>query len=154
MRQREILLKQQLNLIRVMLLAIGVYQLLMHIMVILGKQKNGLKTLELSPVDPEIPNFLIGIYLSYMGQGRYEEALESVNKALQRKKYGATLGFRASLLGHLEKGSEVKMVLDTYLALRPNLKTREDYRNSFITNSVLADTIIEGLIKAGWNPED
>jgi|GEM_PF-6129801 len=39
MRQREILLKQQLNLIRVMLLAIGVYQLLMHIMVILGKQK-------------------------------------------------------------------------------------------------------------------
>ena len=154
MRQREILLKQQLNLIRVMLLAIGVYQLLMHIMVILGKHKNGLKTLELSPVDPEIPNILIGIYLSYMGQGRYEEALESVNKALQRKKYGATLGFRASLLGHLEKGSEAKMVLDTYLALRPNLKTREDYRNSFITNSVLADTIIEGLIKAGWKPED
>jgi len=58
------------------------------------------------------------------------------------------------LLGHLEKGSEAKMVLDIYLALRPNLKTREDYRNSFITNSVLADTIIEGLIKAGWNPED
>ena len=46
------------------------------------------------------------------------------------------------------------MALDTYLALRPNLKTREDYRNSFITNSVLADTIIEGLIKAGWKPED
>jgi len=89
-----------------------------------------------------------------MGQGRYEEALESVNKALQRKKYGTTLGFRASLLGHLEKGSEAKMVLDTYLALRPNLKTREDYRNSFITNSVLADTIIEDLIKAGWKPED
>ena len=52
-----------------MLLAIGVYQLLMHIMVILGKQKKiGLKTLELSTVDPEIPNFLIGIYLSYMEQ--------------------------------------------------------------------------------------
>ena len=150
MRQREILLKQQLNLIRVMLLAIA--------NALYGDfgeaEKNGLKTLELSPVDPEIPNFLIGIYLSYMGQGRYEEALESVNKALQRKNYGATLGFRASLLGHLEKGSEVKMVLDTYLALRPNLKTREDYRNSFITNSVLADTIIEGLIKAGWKPED
>ena len=89
-----------------------------------------------------------------MWQGRYEEALESVNKALQRKKYGATLWFRASLLGHLEKGAEAKMALDTYLALRPNLKTREDYRNSFITNSVLADTIIEGLIKAGWKPED
>ena len=47
-----------------------------------------------------------------------------------------------------------KMALDIYLALRPNLKTREDYRNNFITNSVLADTIIEGLIKAGWKPED
>ena len=61
----------------------------------------------------------------------------------------STFGFRASLLGHLEKGSEAKMVLDIYLALRPNLKTREDYRNSFITNSVLADTIIEGLINGG-----
>ena len=68
MRQREILLKQQLNLIRVMLLAIGVYQLLMHIMVILGKQKkNGLKTLELSPVDPEIPNFLIKVSSKLVG---------------------------------------------------------------------------------------
>ena len=38
------------------------------------------------------------------------------------------------------------MALDKYLALRPNLKTREDYRNSFITNSVLADTIIEAEV--------
>ena len=100
------------------------------------------------------PNFLIEIYLSYVGRGRYEESLETVNRALQRKEYGATLGFRTSLLGHLEKESEAKMVLDKYLALRLNLKTREDYRNSFIMNSVLADTIIEGLIKAGLKPED
>ena len=155
MRQREILLKQQLNLIRVMLLAIGVYQLLMQIMGVFGKQKKmALKLLNSAQLINKYQIFFIGIYLTFLGQGRYEEALESINKALQRKEYGSTLGFRASLLGHLEKGSEAKMVLDTYLALRPNLKTREDYRNSFITNSVLADTIIEGLIKAGWNPED
>jgi len=50
--------------------------------------------------------------------------------------------------------AEAKMGLDKYLALLPNLKTRKDYRNSFITNSVLADTVIEGLIKADRNLED
>ena len=54
MRQREILLKQQLNLIRVMLLAIANA----HYGDFGEAEKNGLKTLELSPVDPEIPNFL------------------------------------------------------------------------------------------------
>ena len=115
-------------------------------------EKNGLKTLVLSTLIKKYQIFFIGIYLSFLGQGRYEEALESINRALQIKEYGSTLGFRASLLGHLEKGSEAKMELDTYLALRPNLKTLEDYRNSFITNSVLADTIIKGLIKASWKP--
>ena len=54
-----------------------------------------------------------------MGHGRYEEALESVNKALQRKKYGATLGFRASLLGHLKKGPKLKWhLINTWLCDR------------------------------------
>ena len=39
------------------------------------------------------------------------------------------------------------MVLDKYLALLPNLKTRKVYRNSFIKNSMFADTVIEVLIQ-------
>ena len=64
------------------------------------------------------------------------------------------LGFRAAVLGHLERGPEAKMALDRYLELRPNLKVRDDYRQIFVPNSAVADIIIEGLIKAGWDPKE
>ncbi len=64
------------------------------------------------------------------------------------------LGFRAAVLGHLERGPEAKMALDRYLELRPNLKVRDDYRKIFVPNSAVADIIIEGLIKAGWTPKE
>ena len=64
------------------------------------------------------------------------------------------LGFRAAVLGHLERGPEAKMALDRYLELRPNLKVRDDYRQIFVPNSAVADIIIEGLIKAGWDPNE
>ena len=89
-----------------------------------------------------------------MGQGKYEEAFQAIEKALNRHPdLGLHLGFRAAVLGHLER-TEAKSALDRYLALRPNLKTREDYRRIFIPNSVLADPIIEGLCLAGWVPEE
>ena len=53
----------------------------------------------------------------------------------------------------LDYGNEAKQALDEYLELRPNLKTREDFKKIFVPNSALADTLIEGLIKAGWQPE-
>ena len=62
------------------------------------------------------------------------------------------MGFRASVLGELNS-SEAKEALDRYLTLRPNLKKHDDYRSIFVPNSTLADPIIEGLIKAGWQPE-
>jgi len=46
-----------------------------------------------------------------------------------------------------------KAALDRYLTLRPDLKVRDDYRRIFVPNSALADPIIEGLVKAGWEPE-
>ena len=46
-----------------------------------------------------------------------------------------------------------KNALNQYLDLRPNLKTRENFRQIFVPNSMLTDPIIEGLIKAGWEPE-
>ena len=58
------------------------------------------------------------------------------------------------MLGHLERGPEVKAALDNYLALSPNLKIRDDYRRIFVPISALADPIIEGLVKAGWEPEE
>ena len=57
------------------------------------------------------------------------------------------------MLGHLERSSEGKAALDRYLSLRLNLKTRDHYRRIFIPNPALADHIIEGLVKAGWEPK-
>jgi len=114
-----------------------------------------LKAYEISPADPDLSGFHGLLYFACLGQGKYEEALEAIEKALLRDPdVGHHLGFRAAVLGHLERGSDAKAALDRYLAKRPNLKTRDDYRSIFVPNSTLADPIIEGLIKAGWNPED
>lgn len=46
------------------------------------------------------------------------------------------------------------MALDCHLSLRPNLKTRANYRSNSIPNSMLVETIIEDLVTAGWKPEE
>jgi adenylate cyclase len=113
-----------------------------------------IKAYELSPADPELMSFHAVLYFAGLGQEKYEEALEAIDKALCQHKSGHHLGFRAAVLGHLERGSEAKAALDQYLTLRPNLKTRDDYRSIFVPNSALADPIIEGLVKAGWEPKE
>jgi len=113
-----------------------------------------LKGIELSPADPNMNHFNATHYFALLGQGRYDEALVAIDKALRQHKAGLMLGFRAAVLGHLERGPEAKTALDRYLALRHNLKTRDDYRRIFVPNSALADPIIEGLVKAGWEPDE
>ena len=113
-----------------------------------------LKAFELSPADPELMHFHGLLYFACLGQEKYEEALDAIDKALLRHPdVGHHLGFRAAVLGHLERGSEAKAALDRYLTLRPDLKVRDDYRRIFVPNSALADPVIEGLVKAGWEPE-
>ena len=113
-----------------------------------------LKGIALSPADPNMNHFNATHYFALLGQGRYDEALVAIDKALRQHKAGLMLGFRAAVLGHLQKGPEAKEALNRYLALRPNLKTRNDYRRIFVPNSALAAPIIEGLVKAGWDPEE
>jgi hypothetical protein len=89
-----------------------------------------------------------------MGLENFEAAHDLIEECiLQFPNTGFYRGFRASVKGHLDKGEEAKLALDTYLKLRPNLKTRADYKKIFVPNSSLADILIEGLIKAGWQPE-
>jgi adenylate cyclase len=123
-----------------------------------GKYQQGessiLKAFELSPADPDLMHFHGVLYFACLGQEKYEEALEAIDKALIRHPdVGHHLGFRAAVLGHLERGPEAQEALDRYLTLRPDLKVRDDYRRIFVPNSALADLIIEGLVKAGWEPE-
>ncbi len=114
-----------------------------------------LKTFELSPADPDLSLFYTALFFAYLGQGKYEKAYEAVEKASHRHPgQGHLLGFRAAVLGHLGKTLDAKAALERYIAMRPNLKTRNNYRSIFVPNSSLADIIIEGLIKAGWKPEE
>ena len=116
-------------------------------------ERNIQKAFELSPADPDLSHFHVALYFACLGQGKYEEALQASDKALRRHPdQGFILGFRAAVLGHLQR-PEAKAALERYLALRPNLKTRNDYRRIFIRNSALAEPIIEGLVKAGWELE-
>jgi hypothetical protein len=62
------------------------------------------------------------------------------------------IGWRAAALGHLGVVEEAKSALNRYLSLRPNLKTKDDFKQIFVPNSMLTDPIIEGLVKAGWEP--
>ena len=118
-------------------------------------ESSALKTFDLSPIDPDLDKFFATLYFANLGLGKYEEALQAIEKALQyHPDQGHLLGFRAAVLGHLNSGSESKAALDRYLELRPNLKTQDDYRRIFVPKSMLADPIIEGLIKAGWVPEN
>ena len=117
-------------------------------------ESSALKTLELSPADPDLSVFLGLLYFACLGQGKYEEALEAIEQALiLHPDSGHHLGFRAAVLGHLQR-PEAKAALERYFTLRPNLKARDDYRRIFVPNSALADPIIEGLVKAGWEPEE
>ena len=112
-----------------------------------------LKAIELSPVDPELGTFFTGLFFANFGQNNYEKALEAIDNSLRLNPgRGNFMGFRASVLGELNS-SEAKEALERYLTLRPNLKKCDDYRSIFVPNSTLADPIIEGLIKAGWQPE-
>jgi len=112
------------------------------------------KTLKLSPVDPEIWVIHVGCFQAFMGQAQYQNALEACDRAIaSNPRMGNLHGFRAAALGHLERFDEAQKELAIYLEARPNLKTREDFRKLFFRTWVLTDILIEGLIKAGWEPE-
>jgi|GEM_PF-2033648 tetratricopeptide (TPR) repeat protein len=90
----------------------------------------------------------------YMGLEDYQMAYQLIEEAVaELPDAGSYRGFKASVMGYLDKGDEAKAALDYYLKLRPNLKTKDDYKKIFALNSLLADILIEGLVKAGWEPE-
>ena len=113
------------------------------------------KAIALSPLDPESNVYKNGLFFSNLGQGNFELALTYNDECrLQFPTVGTYKGFNAATLGHLEKTHEAKFALEEYLALRPNLKKKSDYKKIFVPNSSLADILIEGLVQAGWQPEE
>ena len=95
------------------------------------------------------------MFFANLGQNNFEAALSYNDECrLQFPTVGTYKDFNAATLGHLERGDEAKLAIEEYLVLRPNLKKKSDYKRIFVPNSTLADVLIEGLIKAGWEPHD
>jgi adenylate cyclase len=113
------------------------------------------KSVEINPLDPDVMGRKSCFFFIYMGQKDYQKAYELIEEVLEEfPNQGSFKGFKASVMGYLNKGDEAKQALNEYLELRPNLKTKDDYKKIFVPNSSLADILIKGLCMAGWEPED
>ena len=113
------------------------------------------KAIELNPLDTNAIIYKDGLFFTHMGLGNFEIAYSLIQECVaQFSEAGFYKGFRASVMGYLNKGTEAKEALYEYLALRPNLKKKSDYKKIFVPNSTLADILIEGLVRAGWQPEE
>ena len=113
------------------------------------------KSLEINPLDPDVIGMKSCYFFIYMGIKDFQKAYEIIEEVLEEfPNTGFFKGFKASVMGYLNKGDEAKSALNEYLELRPNLKTKDDYKNIFVHNSSLADILIEGLCMAGWEPNE
>ena len=113
------------------------------------------KSVEINPLDPDAITRKGCFFFIYMGLKEFQKAYELVEECLEEfPNDGSYKGFKASVMGHLNKGDEAKKALNEYLELRPSLKTKDDYKKIFVPNSSLAEILIEGLCKAGWTPND
>ncbi len=94
----------------------------------------GIEDLPIQKLVPEasIEGLAVAVLL---GLGNYEAALDLIEEIIsQFPKTGNRRGFKASVMGYLNKGDEAKRALDEYLEFGPNLKTREDYKRIFVPN--------------------
>jgi len=113
------------------------------------------KSVEINPLDPDVIGMKSSYFFIYMGLKDYQNAYELIEEVLEEfPNAGYFKGFKASVMGYLNKGDEAKQALNEYLELRPNLKTKDDYKRIFVPNSSLAEILIEGLCMAGWKPDE
>lgn len=106
--------------------------------------------LQLTPVDPRLHHYHFLLAQALLGQRRFQEAYDQLMSTMSVRPHDTVLmGYRAVLLGHLERGDEARAALAAYLGRR-GFAGAEDYRRQYIRNSALTELNLEGLRKAGW----
>jgi adenylate cyclase len=111
-----------------------------------------LKSIELNPTSANemFPNS--ALMFCHMGLKDFENALDDVNKSLEiEPDFSGALGFKASLLAHLDRVEEAKDFLAQYQEKRPAVKNISDYEK--VAPTIIKEVLIEGLIKAGMPNE-
>ena len=110
----------------------------------------GNKALKLSPHDPEIIHFLIGIGTAHFVAGDYQEAVNFADRARQaRPNAPATHRLMATGLARLGKLEEANQAVVKMLDLRPNMTVTAVRNTIKFKNSEHAEKYLEGLRLAG-----
>ena len=108
------------------------------------------KAICLSPRDPELFHFLLGIGTAHFVAGRYEDAAEWAKKVIQERP-DVPSGHRllAASYGQLGKTDAAKMALEGVLRLVPGLSVDLVGKTIFFKIPEHSGRFIEGLRKAG-----
>jgi adenylate cyclase len=109
-----------------------------------------LKAIRLSPRDPELFHFLLGIGTAHFVAGRYEDAVEWAKKVIQERP-DVPSGHRllAASYGQLGKTDAAKVALEGVLRLVPGLSVDLVEKTIFFKIREHSDRFVEGLRKAG-----
>ncbi|MGY8667763.1 winged helix-turn-helix domain-containing tetratricopeptide repeat protein [Bradyrhizobium sp. UFLA05-109] len=103
------------------------------------------RAIRLSPFDRLLVSNLVGIGCALIDLGRFDEAVASARKALQRDKtYGAAHRCLAAALTHLGQDMEAKKTATRLLEIEPEFRI-----SKLMARGQRSRMIIEGLRKAG-----
>jgi tetratricopeptide (TPR) repeat protein len=110
------------------------------------------KSMELNPtsINETFPH--TSLMFCHMGLRDFENALDDINKAIEiNPDFTGALGFKASVLAHLDRVEEAKDFLAQYQEKRPAVKNTSDYEK--VAPTIIKEVLIEGLVKAGMPNE-
>ena len=106
------------------------------------------KSVELNPTSINETYTHTCLMFCDMGLRDFENALDNINKAIEvDPDYTGALGFKASILAHLDRVEESKDFLAQYQEKRPAVKNTSDYEK--VAPTIIKEVLIEGLVKAG-----
>jgi adenylate cyclase len=114
------------------------------------------RAMRLSPLDPQIHLFTCGMAFAHIAAGRYEDAMEWVDRSLRElPRYRASMYVKVALCAHLGRLEEARDWLGRLREVLPGL-TVAWYKARFATGWLspqIASFYVEGLRKAGL-PEE
>jgi adenylate cyclase len=111
-----------------------------------------LKSIELNPTSANELFPHTCLMFCDMGLRDFENALDDINKAIEADPdFTGALGFKASILAHLDRVEEAKDFLAKYQEKRPAVKKTSDYEK--VAPTIIKEVLIEGLVKAGMPNE-
>ena len=110
------------------------------------------QAMRLSPLDPLAHAFTGGIAFAHMAAGRYDEAIEWADRAMQTQpRYIVALRLKLACLAHLGRADEARDLLNRVLDLHPGL-TIAAWKASYATGSMSPELLaryMDSLRKAG-----